>query len=207
MSQNFTYTVLLGLATNYMERADQPFVDMVPTFINLAENRLATDMKQQGYQTVVTGNFDLSNVIDKPAFWRETIAFRYFINGVQQDLKLRQLEYVQQYAPSPSVTGAPKFYADYDFSHFYIAPTPPTSYAFELVYFARLDPLTPTNQENWNTLNAPQALMAAMLAEAAKWCKNPKSEARWAADYASAVTGMVEENKERLADRKVVVAR
>ena len=75
--QNFTYTELLTLIPQWAERQDSAFADQVPTFISLAENRIAVDMKQQGFQAVVTGTLPLSEVLAKPAFWKETISFYY----------------------------------------------------------------------------------------------------------------------------------
>lgn len=207
MSQNFTYTELLKLVPQYMERSDALFLSAIPTFLALAENRLATDMKQQGYQAVVTGTFGSTNVLAKPSFWRETISFGYLVDAVFTPVHLRSLEYLRQFWPSAGMRGLPRYYADYNINNFYVAPTPAAGYDFELVYFARLEPLTEENQSNWNTLNAPQALLAAVLAEAAKWCGNQLKEARWKEDYATALAGLMSENSERLADRSTVVAR
>lgn len=205
MSQNFTYDFLLQQVPNYAERTDVAFKAQLPVFIALAENRLATDMKQQGYQTVVNGALPLNNVLVKPAWWRETISFQIKVNGVWQDLFLRSLEYLKQFWPNVSVAGVPRFYADYDIQHFYLAATPDQPYEFELTYYARLQPLTEANQENWNTLFAPQALLAAVMWEAAKWLKNPELEARWKSDYTEAAGALKVEGGERVVDRNTAV--
>ena len=172
MSQNFTYDIIVQQLTSYAERPDVAYLTQIPVFIALAENRLATEMKQQGFQAVVTGAFDLSNVQQKPTFWKENISFGYFLSGVYTPLFLRSLEYIRAWWPNTAVAGVPRYYADYNISNFYIAGTPADDYQFELVYYARLDPLTPSHQENWMTLNAPQALLYACLLEAALWRKN-----------------------------------
>lgn len=202
---NVTYSNLLLLLPSYLERRDTAFRDQMPTFINLAENRIATDMKQEGFQAVVTGNFALANVQPKPAFWRETISFHYKISGEWVDLKLRSLEYVKRYWPATAQTGLPAYYADYNINNFYIAGTPAVAYPFELAYFARLDPLSSANDENWLTLNAPQALLYACLLEAAMWCKNPAAEQKWQQQYLAAAGGLMNEDAERKEDRNVKV--
>jgi hypothetical protein len=201
-----TYQRIVDLLPSYLERKDDAFKNQIPTFINLAENRLATDMKQEGFQAVVTGNFITANVMQKPAFWRQTISFSYKVGDEWKELKLRQLEYLKKYWPRASVMKEPVFYADYNANNFYIAPTPDFTYEFELVYYARLEPLSTDNQTNWMTLNAPQALLYASLWEAAIWCVNAEAEQRWMQHYQIATGGLINEDKERKADRNVVVS-
>lgn len=205
---NLTYAQILTTLPAYDERDDPAYLSMIPTWINLAENRLATEMKQQGFQAVVNGAFALSNVQAKPTFWRETISFGFSVGGVYQQLFIRTLEYCRAYWPSTAeTTNAPKYYADYNISHFYLAGTPDQAYPFQLVYYARLDPLTASNQENWMTLNVPQALLYAILIESAMWRKDSAMQQSWTQAYASALQGILAENQERIADRGMVVER
>ena len=205
---NLTYTKLTQQMRSYTQRDDEAFLEEIPSLVTLAENRLATDMKQQGFQAVVNTELEDTNVMAKPAFWRETISMGYTVDGVWQGaLELRTLEYIRQYWPNTGLVGAPKFYADYNINNFYIAPTPSEPIEIELVYYARLQPLDDEHQENWMTLNAPQALLAACLAEAFKWVRDPAQQQVWNQDYATAVAGLVNENAERIADRNITVSR
>lgn len=198
---DITYTSLVALIPSYMEQRGSAFIAQVDTFINLAENRIATDMKQEGFQSVVTGNMALNNVQAKPAFWRENISFQYKLNGEWKMLKLRTLEWIKRYWPNVNETGAPEYYADYNINNFYIAATPGVTYPFELTYYARLDPLSAANDSNWLTLNAPQALLYACLLEAALWLKNPESEAKWEKQYQISCGGLLTEDASRKKDR------
>ena len=204
---NLTYDILTNKLQEYRERNDPAYLEQIPSFINLAENRLATEMKVLGFQAVVNGFLAQDVVQPKPAFWRETTSFGYYVNGVWYQLYIRSLEFCKAYAPNPGATDTPKYYADYDANHFYVAGTPANNYKFELVYQARLDPLTRDHQTNWLTLNAPQALLYAALLEAALWCKNGEDVAMWKAEMGEAIGGLVAENKERLVDRGTVVER
>lgn len=207
--ENLTYTRLVGQLQSYGERSDATYLAQIPVFVMLAENRLATEMKQQGFQAVVNGQFDLSNVQAKPSFWKESISFGYVTaSGEFVQLYLRSLEWCRAYWPnSAEKTPAPMYYADYNINHFMLAGTPNARLNFELVYYARLDPLTEDHQENWMTLNAPQALLYAALLEAAVWKKNNADIARMTAQYQGAVSSLLRENQERLADRGTVVER
>ncbi len=206
--QNFTYTQLLQVIPSYMERRDAAFLEQLDTFIALAENRLATDMKQEGFQSVVKGNFPLEPAMAKPSFWRETISFTYKDSlGKIQPVELRSLEYVKAYWPQQSLQAPPVYYADYNISNFLLAPTPGVAYEFELAYYARLQPLSEDNETNWLTLNAPQTLLYAIMLEASLWSKTPDKIQTWQTQYAAATGSIMNENMERLADRNTVVTR
>lgn len=207
--QNLTFSRLVNQLTDYGERTDEAYVNEIPVFIMLAENRLATEMKQQGFQAVVNGKFDQTVSQPKPSFWRETISFSY-LNADNEivPLYLRSLEYCKAYWPrSALTTSGPMYYADYNSTHFYVAGTPAGKYPFELVYYARLEPLSAEHQENWMTLNAPQALLYACLLEAALWKKNMQDVQTYKGEFGEAMGGLLNENKERLADRGTVVER
>lgn len=207
MAQNFTYDELLALVPSYATRTDDAFLTQIPTFISLAENRLATDMKQQGFQTVVSGTLPLNQSMPKPAFWRETIGFSYVDeSGQRQPILLRSYEYCRNYAPT-SAPGVPKFYADYNIANFLVVPTPSQEFEFELTYYARLQPLSPANQTNWLTLNMPQALLAAIMLEASIWLRNTAETQKWSGMYQGATSAALQENQERIADRNLVVTK
>lgn len=208
--QNFTYAELLLLIPSYAERTDVAFLDKLSTFISLAENRLATDMKQQGFQSVVTGTLPAVNVMAKPAWWRETISFSYTdpVTNTPQPIFLRSLEFVKAYQTGAQTAVAPRYYADYNAQNFLLVPTPvAATVPFELAYYARLQPLSDANQSNWLTLNAPQALLYASLMESQLWAKNMDKVALWEAQYNTAKGTLLGENQERLADRNTVVVR
>lgn len=206
--QNFTYTELLTLIPQWAERQDSAFADQVPTFISLAENRIAVDMKQQGFQAVVTGTLPLSEVLAKPAFWKETISFYYTnADGERTPIFLRTPEYIRNYCPVAATTGDPRFYADYNITHFLLGPKPAVAHNFELMYYARLDPLSASNDSNWMTLNVPQALFAACMIEACIFSKNSARQAVWEQSYAAASGAIKQENTERTSDRTQVFMR
>lgn len=206
--QNFTYTQLQTLVPQYAERSDTAFAAQVPVFIALAENRIATEMKQQGFQSVVTGALPLSNVLTKPSFWKSTISFNYTdATGAHTPITLRALEYVRNVYPNGTTTGAPRYYADYNATHFLLGPSPSAAFAFELIYFARLQPLGSNNDSNWLTYNAPQALFAAVMVEAYRFAKNSGRQAAFEEMYQGAIGGIKQENSERQADRGTVFTR
>lgn len=211
MAFSLTYTTLVDQITSYNENASPKFLAQIPVFINNAENRVATDLKQQGFQAVVTGVMTVGAngaVLPKPAFWRETVSF-YYKDPVLgwQSIALRALEWCKNFWPKQASVAAPRYYADYNAQNFLVAPSPDAAYPFELAYYARLEPLDSTNQTNWLTFNAPQVLLYACLLEAAIWLKNGDLVAQYQAQYNDQKSAVLQENLERLADKNEVVAR
>lgn len=203
-----TYNILLEQIPSYCERAGETqLIAQLPMIIMLAENRLAADMKQQGFQSVVTGTFG-GPVMAKPAFWRSTISFNYRdpVAG-WLPVDLRSLEYLKNYWPVEANIAAPLYYADYNATNFLIAPSPNAAYEFELAYYARLQPLSSSNGSNWLTVNAPQTLLYACIFEAQLWSRNLEKATFWKAQYEDQKNSIVSENAERLTDRNEVVTR
>jgi hypothetical protein len=211
MAVTLTYDSLVEQLPGYVERTDAAYAAQIPTLIMLAENRIATDMKQQGFQSVVAGTMTAGGngaIIKKPAFWRETISFNFKDPTVGWlPLRLRSLEYLKNYWPLQSVLGQPRFYADYNSANFLLAASPDQAYPFELAYYARLQPLDSDNQVNWLTANAPQALLYASILESHIWLKNADKTQEFQGHYDNAKNGLLQENMERLGDRNEVVTR
>ena len=193
-----TYNSLVSDLQTYAERTDTPYIDQIPRFVMLAENRIASEIKGLGLKRFITGNFIPSNaILQKPARWRETEAFSYLENGTRVFLKLRSLEYCRTYWGDQSQTGAPKYYSDYDFEHFFLAATPASANTFELAYYERPEPLSLITQTNWTTQYAPQLLLYATLLEAQPWLKLSERTAEFQAMYDRAAGSLAHEDQQR----------
>ena len=140
-----------------------------------------------------------------PARWHKTVSFNVTVAGRRKPIFLRAYEYLREYWPEPATTAEPKFYADYDYTHWIVAPTPDDDYAFEILYYERIQPLDSANQTNWFTIYAPNALLFGSLMEAAKFLKNPELVADYQQQYDFFMQALTVENKLRIADRQAVV--
>lgn len=201
-----TYDSLVLDIESYLERTDTATVSKIPTFIMLAEQTLATDIKFLGNLTVNTSTMTQGdNVIPKPARWRKTVSFNVTVAGERKPVFLRKYEYLRAYADNPNTEDVPLFYADYDFQHWIVGPTPDSNYNFEVLYYERVQPLDSSNQSNWFTEYAPQALLYGSLLQAMPFLKNDSRVALWQQMYVQAVGALKNEDVTRIGDRQATV--
>jgi len=199
-----TYDNLTSNIEQYLERNDPAVVNQIPTFIMLAEFEIAEMMKSLGQQQVVESTMLAGNpVIPKPARWRKTTSFNITVGGKKQPVFLRKYEYLINYAPNSSTLSTPLYYADYDYDNWLVAPTPDTNYAFEVLYYERIQPLSSDNQTNWLTRNAPNAMLYGTLLQAMPFLKNDQ-RVIFQTKYTEAITALSNEDKLRIADRQAI---
>lgn len=200
-----TYDSLVADVQSYLERTDQATVDKIPTFIMLAEQIIASEIKFIGNLTVATFSLTPNDpVIQKPARWRKTVSMTITVNGNKQPVLLRKYEYLRSYWPNATDTGMPLYYADYDYYHWLIAPTPDIAYPAEVLYYERIQPLDSNNQTNWFTQYAPQALLYGTLLQAMPFLKNDSRVQLWQAMYTQYMAALKAEDLQRIGDRQTV---
>ena len=201
-----TYDSLVADISSYLERTDAATLQKIPTFIMLAEQIIATDLKFLGNLNVVQSNMVASqDVLDKPARWRKTVSMNITVDGQRQPVLLRDYEYLREYWPDPAQTGTPLYSSDYDYTHWLVAPTPDTNYTFEVLYYQRVPPLSSANQTNWFTEYAPQAMLYGSLLQAMPFLKNVERVQLWQAMYQQAIEMLKIENVARIGDRQAIV--
>ena len=200
-----TYDSLVEDVQSYLERSDAATLAKIPTFIMLAEQVLAADLKFLGNLTVAQSTFTAGQAtVDKPARWRKTVSMNVVVAGERTPVLLRKYEYLREYWPDASKTDVPKFYADYDYTHWLVAPTPATALQFEVTYYERPQPLDSSNQSNWFTQYAPQALLYGSLLQAMPFLKNDGRTQMWQQQYGAIVAALKEEDVTRIADRQAI---
>ena len=206
MSEALTYDSLLTDIQTYAERTDQPFVNQISRFVMLAENRLASEVRGLGSQKYVTG-FLNNSTFAKPERWRETISFNITTSEGRKFLMPRSYDYCRAFWPDVAQTGVPRYYADYEYEHFLVVPTPAQAYSFELAYYERPEPLSASNQTNWFTQYAPQMLLYATLLEAQPFLKRPERIAEFQSLYDRALQGLAQETSRRISSDRAATSR
>lgn len=199
-----TYDSLNTMVLQYLERSDAAVVEAIPTFITLAEFEIAQQIKTLGQLQVVESTMTAGNpVIQKPARWRKTVSMQVSLNGAKSPVLLRKYEYLKSYTPNATTTGLPLYYADYDYDHWLIAPTPDQAYTFEVLYYERIAPLSSANQTNWITQNAPNAMLFGTLLQAMPFLKNDARQI-FQQKYQEAIAALKMEDVSRVGDRQAV---
>ena len=201
-----TYDSLVADISSYLERTDQATLEKIPTFIMLAEQVIASEIKFLGNLTVQQSTMVATQpVIDKPARWHKTVSMNVVVAGERRPILLRKYEYLREYWPNPTQTDIPKFYCDYDYTHWLVAPSPASAYTFEVLYYERIQPLDSSNQTNWFTIYAPQALLYGSLLQAMPFLKNDDRMPMWQAQYDKIINTLKTEDLTRIADRQSTV--
>lgn len=208
-----TFSELQSDVRNYLERGYSAVLDpivfeQIPRLITLAERRITADLKLQGF--IVAVNSIMQNgvaVYPKPDRWRETVSINFGTgaqNNTRKPVFARSYEYVRNYWPNDTQTDEPKFYADYDYKHWIIAPTPDDDYPFEVVYYELPALLSDENQTNWLTEYAPQLLLYGTLLEATPFLKNDERIAVWQGFYDRSLAALGQEDIKKVTDRATV---
>ena len=201
-----TYDSLVDDISTYLERTDTATLQKIPTFIMLAEQVIASQIKFLGNLNVVSSAMSPSNpVLDKPVRWHKTVSMNITVDGKRSPVLLRKYEYLRNYWPDSAATDVPKFYCDYDYTHWLVAPTPASNYTFEVLYYERVQPLDSANQTTWFTQYAPQALLYGSLLQAMPFLKNDERIPMWQAQYQQIIDTLKSEDITRIGDRQTAV--
>jgi len=199
-----TYDSLSSTVLQYLERSDPAVVAAIPTFITLCEYEIAQEIKTLGQLAVATATMTPNNpVLAKPARWRKTVSMTLTNGTSTQPVLLRKFEYLKSYWPNASQTDVPQFYADNDYEHWYLAPTPDQAYTFEVLFYERIAPLSSTNQTNWLTQYAPNAMLYGTLLQAMPFLKNDQRQI-FQQKYTEAIQALKTEDVARVGDRQAI---
>lgn len=116
----------------------------------------------------------------------------------------RSLEYCTSFWPDASQLAPPDFYADYDYQHWLITPTPDVDYPWKIVYYELPALLDDTNQTNWLTNYAPNALLYRSLLECTPFLKNDERIPVWKEFYMEEMSALNQEDMQKVVDRASV---
>lgn len=210
MATTMTFLTLQDDLRRYLERgstlaADPTVFEQLPRLINLAERRIARELKVLGFVVPVTGVMVVGqSVYAKPDRWRETASINFGTGSglnTRTPLFPRSYEYCRSYWPDESQQAQPEFYADYDYNHWLVTPTPDAAYPFEVLYWEMPALLDDSNQTNWLTEEAPQLLLYGSLLEATPFLKNDDRIPTWQSFYDRAAAMLNGEDVAKILDR------
>lgn len=213
MATVMTFDTLKQDVQRYLERgatlaADPLVFEQIPRLINLAERRIARELKIQGFIAVVTTPLvPGQSVYSKPDRWRDTISINIGTgpsNTKRTPVFGRSYEYLRSYWPNEAETGTPELYSDYDYDHWLLAPTPDAAYPMEVLYYELPPLLDEEQQSNWITEYAPQLLLYGALLEATPFLKNDERIEVWQNMYDRSAAMLNGEDLAKILDRAAV---
>lgn len=212
MATAMTFASLQDDLRAYLERgdiSDETVFNQLPKLINNAERRISRNLKILGFQRPMSNSFiGGSPLLSKPDRWRETISFNYGNYNVntgqytkRTPLFPRSYEFIRAFWPDDAVVGQPKYFADYDFNNWVVAPTPDQSYPFEVMIWEMPALLDAVNTQNWISIYAPEVLLYSALLECSPFLKNDDRIPTWQGMFAQGMAGLSNENIQDLVTR------
>ena len=165
---SFTYAQLKSALQDYTQNTETSFVNNLPIFIRLAEERILKSIQLNIFQKNFSGSMTSSNqYLAVPSDFLTPFSLNITNSSNYEYLQFKSLEFVNSYNPNSSTTGTPKYYAQFDVDYFIIAPTPDANFTVNLSYFYRPASITAGSDSGttWLSENAELALLYASLAE------------------------------------------
>jgi hypothetical protein len=167
------YTELYDAVVEETENDDETFVANIPIFVKNAEKRIYQAVKIPELRKNQTGNLQL-NVpyltlpTDYLSFWELATIDS---NGLYAHMLPKDVSFMREAYPSPTYTGLPKYFAQFDANTFIVAPTPNDNYDVELHYFYYPESIV-TASTTWLGNNFDNTLLYGTLVEAAVFMKS-----------------------------------
>ena len=166
------YTQLNTAIQSFCENYENDFVAAIPTFVKQAEQYIYNTVQLPAIRknqtaNVTAGNHYLALPIDYLAAFSLAIVSPIL---AQTFLLQKDVNFIRESYPSPSTTGQPKHYAQFDANTFIIGPTPDDSYGVELHYYFYPQSIVDAGT-SWVGDNFDSVLLYGSLCEAAIFMK------------------------------------
>jgi hypothetical protein len=168
-----TYGELKTAVQDFVQSTETSFVNNLPLFIRLAEERIMKNVRLNLFQKNASGSTTAGNkYVAAPSDFLAPISLSLTIGGEQTFLLLKNADFVQEYIRD-SDSGEPVYFGQYDVDNLILAPIPDSAYALEMHYLYRPNSLTVGGDSGttWLSENAEVALLYGTLVEAYTYLK------------------------------------
>jgi hypothetical protein len=195
-----TYTSLKTDIQTWAENTGTDFTNQLDTFIDNTQIRLSREIDPVGFNENVTSSMSVGDRFITLPTNIDPMLINYLNIIVSDDrkfLEIKPIEYLQEYWPDSSLKDQPRYFANFNDTTLYVAPTPDQAYVMELGYQGRINPLSNTNTTNWYTDNASDALLYGCLSEANLFTKNMEDYNIYKQKYVESVTALNNEARRR----------
>lgn len=166
------YTQLKQSIIDYTENTDTEFESVIPTFVQLAEQRIYNSVLIPNLRRNVSANAYANNrYLETPTDFLSTYEMMIIdADGDYWPMLQKEVSYMRQSYPDPTYVARPQYYAFFDDNTFYLAPTPDQAYTVELHYYYYPESIV-TNGTSWLGDNFEMVLLYGALVEAAAFMK------------------------------------
>ena len=146
--------------------------EQVDTFIQQAEQRIFNSVQFPNFRKNQTGTLTASNkYLEAPPDFLASYSLAVIDDsGSYEYLLNKDVNYIRAAYPSPTDTGLPKYYAQFDENTFILGPTPDDAYTVEMHYFYYPESIV-TASTTWLGDNFDSALLYGALIEAYTYMK------------------------------------
>lgn len=161
------YSELYQSIIDFTESTDPTFTENIPTFVENTERRIYSSVLIPVLRKNVTGSMTADNkYLACPSDFLSPYELAVVDSeGSYEYLLQKEVSYVRQNYPTPTYTGVPKYYAQFDENTFILGPTPADSYTVELHYYYYPQTIV-TAGTTWVGDNFPMCLLYGALCEA-----------------------------------------
>jgi hypothetical protein len=131
------FTQLSEAIQSYAETTEQSFVDNIPNFIQIAEERIYNAVQIPAIRKNVIGNFTAGDhYLALPDDYLASFSLAVIdSDGNYEYLLDKDVNFIRQVYPNPNDEGTPKYYAQFKPYTYIIGPTPDDNYQTELHYY------------------------------------------------------------------------
>lgn len=132
------YAQLTQLIQDYCESTEQSFVANIPTFVQVAEQRIYNTVQLPALRKNVTGSMSNGNqYMSLPSDWLSTFSIAVLdpVTNEYEYLLNKDVNFIRASYPFPAVSGKPAYYAIFDATTMLLGPTPDANYTAELHYY------------------------------------------------------------------------
>ena len=206
---SFTYDGLKQAIQDYTENSETTFVNNLPIFLRAAEERILKNVQLNLFMKNQVGSMASGNqYLGAPSDFLAPFSITITSSGEKEFLQFKDLSFIEVYNPDYTVTGKPKYYAQFDVGNFILAPTPDADYSVEVQYMFRPASLTSGagTATTWLSENAELSLLYGSLVEAYIFMKGePDMMAQYNQRFQEALIGlkMLGEAKETTQEYRV----
>jgi hypothetical protein len=130
------YTTLVALLQDYTQNSSSEFVAAIPDIVKLAEDRIYQSAQIPVLKRNAVSNFVQNNkYLAAPTDFLSAYSMAVISGtGVYSYMLEKEVGYINEAYPNPTLTGVPRYYALFNDATFVVAPTPSSFFEVELHY-------------------------------------------------------------------------